>query len=226
MPLTASAIAHNASSSHLTKRTVPTEDGDVAEGRAWDHGLHLCRRGGHGRATRRGGRPGPRCVPSQRRRTVLEGSLRRSPCHAIPPPPGRRRLTGPHGAGRLRRLLPRSRQGLAPRTVAYIGTILHRALDDAVRWGRLVRNPADAVKRPKVPSASSTVTAWDAANARGLPSALALVPRQSRPCRPVLRPLAVAGDDGVTARRSARPPLVGRRPRRARAVGVADRHHR
>jgi len=52
--------------------------------------------------------------------------------------------------------------GLAPRTVAYIGTILHRAFDDAVSWGRLVRNPADAVKRPKVPSASSTVTAWDA----------------------------------------------------------------
>jgi integrase len=53
--------------------------------------------------------------------------------------------------------------GLSPRTVAYIGTILHRAFDDAVRWGRLVRNPADAVKRPKIPSASSTVTAWDAA---------------------------------------------------------------
>lgn len=52
--------------------------------------------------------------------------------------------------------------GLAPRTVAYIGTILHRAFDDAVRWGRLVRNPVDAVKRPKVPSASSTVVAWDA----------------------------------------------------------------
>jgi integrase len=53
--------------------------------------------------------------------------------------------------------------GLSPRTVAHIGTILHRAFDDAVRWGRLVRNPADAVKRPKIPSASSTVTAWDAA---------------------------------------------------------------
>ena len=52
--------------------------------------------------------------------------------------------------------------GLSPRTVSYIGTILHRAFDDAVRWGRLVRNPADAVKRPKVPSASSTVMAWDA----------------------------------------------------------------
>lgn len=53
--------------------------------------------------------------------------------------------------------------GLSPRTVSYIGTILHRALGDAVQWGRLARNPADAVKRPKVPSASSTVVAWDAA---------------------------------------------------------------
>lgn len=53
--------------------------------------------------------------------------------------------------------------GLAPRTVSYIGTILHGAFDDTVRWGRLVRNPADAVRRPKVPSASSTVKAWDAA---------------------------------------------------------------
>ena len=52
--------------------------------------------------------------------------------------------------------------GLAPRIVAYIGTILHRALDDAVRWGRLMRNPTDAVKRPKLPNASSTVIACDA----------------------------------------------------------------
>ena len=53
--------------------------------------------------------------------------------------------------------------GLAPRTVAYIGTIMHRAFDDAVRWKRLLVNPADAVKRPKIPNASSTVMAWDAA---------------------------------------------------------------
>jgi integrase len=58
-----------------------------------------------------------------------------------------------HGAGT---------KGLSPRTVSYIGTILHRALGDAVTWGRILRNPTDAVKRPKVPSASSTVKAWDA----------------------------------------------------------------
>ncbi len=39
--------------------------------------------------------------------------------------------------------------GLSPRTVRYIHTILHRALKDAVRWGRLVRNPADAADPPR-----------------------------------------------------------------------------
>lgn len=46
-PLTASATAHNAASVHLTNRTVPTEDGDVAEGtlaltitRVIDDGIH------------------------------------------------------------------------------------------------------------------------------------------------------------------------------------------
>lgn len=38
--------------------------------------------------------------------------------------------------------------GLAPRTVAYIHTILRRALKDAVRSGRLVRNPADVASQP------------------------------------------------------------------------------
>jgi integrase len=58
--------------------------------------------------------------------------------------------------------MPPPAKGLSPRTVAYIGTILHRAFGDAVAWGRILHNPTDAVKRPKVPSASSTVTAWDA----------------------------------------------------------------
>lgn len=40
-------------------------------------------------------------------------------------------------------------RALAPRTVAYIATIMKSALTDAVRWGRLVRNPADAANPPK-----------------------------------------------------------------------------
>lgn len=39
--------------------------------------------------------------------------------------------------------------GLSPRTIRYIATILHRMFKDAVRWGRLVRNPADAADPPK-----------------------------------------------------------------------------
>jgi integrase len=44
--------------------------------------------------------------------------------------------------------------GLSPRTVRYIHTIVHRALKDAVRWGRLARNPADAADPPKAGEAS------------------------------------------------------------------------
>ena len=43
--------------------------------------------------------------------------------------------------------------GLSPRTVRYIHTIVHRALKDAVRWGRLARNPADAADPPKAAEA-------------------------------------------------------------------------
>ena len=44
--------------------------------------------------------------------------------------------------------------GLSPRTVRYIHTIAHRAFKDAVRWGRLARNPADAADPPKAGEAS------------------------------------------------------------------------
>ena len=39
--------------------------------------------------------------------------------------------------------------GLAPRTVHYIHTILHRAFKDATKWGRLTRNPSDAADPPR-----------------------------------------------------------------------------
>lgn len=47
-------------------------------------------------------------------------------------------------------------KGLSPRTVLYIHSILHAALKDALRWNRIVRNPADAAVPP---SASSTKSA-------------------------------------------------------------------
>jgi integrase len=44
--------------------------------------------------------------------------------------------------------------GLSPRTVRYIHTIIHRAFKDAVRWGRLARNPADAADPARAGEAS------------------------------------------------------------------------
>jgi integrase len=42
-------------------------------------------------------------------------------------------------------------EGLAPSTTRKIHIVLHRALAMAVRWGYLVRNPADEVDRPTAP---------------------------------------------------------------------------
>lgn len=57
-------------------------------------------------------------------------------------------------------------QGLDRRTVKYVHTILHRAFKDAVRWGRLGRNPADAADPPRAGQKSDGVRAWDAATLR------------------------------------------------------------
>jgi integrase len=43
----------------------------------------------------------------------------------------------------------RDGQGMAPKTVQNIHAILHRALKDALRWGYVARNVADAVDPPK-----------------------------------------------------------------------------
>ncbi len=40
-------------------------------------------------------------------------------------------------------------KGLAPRTVQYAHAVLHRALDQAVRWNLVARNPTDAVDAPR-----------------------------------------------------------------------------
>jgi integrase len=52
-------------------------------------------------------------------------------------------------------------QGLAPKTVRNIHNILHRALKDAVRWGYLVRNVAEAADPPKGKSAEMRVWSPD-----------------------------------------------------------------
>ena len=51
----------------------------------------------------------------------------------------------------------RLQQGLSPKTVANVHGILHKAFTDAVRQGRLSRNPAEAVDPPKAQRARTNV---------------------------------------------------------------------
>jgi len=41
------------------------------------------------------------------------------------------------------------KRGLSPATVHHVHACLHRAFRDAVKWGRLARNPADAADPPR-----------------------------------------------------------------------------
>jgi integrase len=53
--------------------------------------------------------------------------------------------------------------GLSPRSVRYVHTILHRAFKDAVRWGRLARNPADAADPPRASAGKRPeIKTWNA----------------------------------------------------------------
>lgn len=57
--------------------------------------------------------------------------------------------------------------GLSPRTVRYVHTIVHRMFRDAVRWGRLARNPSDAADPPKVSASSHPeMSVWSAVELR------------------------------------------------------------
>jgi integrase len=57
--------------------------------------------------------------------------------------------------------------GLSPRSVRYVHTIVHRAMRDAVRWGRIARNPADAADPPRGAATSPpTMTTWTAPEVR------------------------------------------------------------
>ena len=51
--------------------------------------------------------------------------------------------------------------GLKPRTVRYIATIVHKALDDAVKWRRVQLNAADQATPPSAKSAKAPeMTTW------------------------------------------------------------------
>ncbi|HUY05644.1 MAG TPA: tyrosine-type recombinase/integrase [Acidimicrobiales bacterium] len=49
-------------------------------------------------------------------------------------------------------------RGLSPKTVRHVHTMLHKALNDAVRWGHLARNPADRADPPR--PASPEMHVW------------------------------------------------------------------
>jgi len=79
---------------------------------------------------------------------------------------GRRRLqqVGPADLNALYASLlagDQEHRPLSPRSVAYVATILHRALRDAVRWHAIVRNPADAADPPR-PSSKREMSTWKA----------------------------------------------------------------
>jgi integrase len=67
-------------------------------------------------------------------------------------------LSGGHLNALYREL---EQKGLSPATRRVVHAVLHRALGDAVRWGRLVRNPAAMADPPKRPG--SRASAWTAA---------------------------------------------------------------
>jgi integrase len=57
--------------------------------------------------------------------------------------------------------------GLSARSVRYVHTIVHSAFRDAVRWGRIQRNPADAADPPRASAtARPTMNTWTAEQVR------------------------------------------------------------
>ncbi len=49
------------------------------------------------------------------------------------------------------------REGLAPKTVQSIHGVLHKALDNAVKWNLVARNICDVVSPPRVPQTEKKV---------------------------------------------------------------------
>src|SRR5262249_58389125 len=58
-----------------------------------------------------------------------------------------------------------AREGLAPRTIRLIHTVLHRALGQAKIWGVIRDNPADLAKPPKMPDQETSMLQPDQAAA-------------------------------------------------------------
>ena len=54
------------------------------------------------------------------------------------------------------------RSGLSALSIRHVHAVLHRALKDAVRWGRLSRNPIDAADPPRVNGSGHEMKTWTA----------------------------------------------------------------
>jgi integrase len=52
------------------------------------------------------------------------------------------------------------RSGLSALTIRHVHVVLHRALKDAVRWGRLTRNPIEAADPPRVSGSGHEMKTW------------------------------------------------------------------
>ena len=78
---------------------------------------------------------------------------------------GRVRLTRLQPSDVQRMLNTKLASGLAPRTVCHLRAILRHALNQAVRWGDIRRNPALLVDAPHVPRYEPTVLTPDQARA-------------------------------------------------------------
>jgi integrase len=62
--------------------------------------------------------------------------------------------------------------GLSPSTVAYIHVIVHSALDDAMRWGSVVRNVSTLANPPRRQSAKAAMRAWTKEDVSGFLTSL------------------------------------------------------
>ena len=56
--------------------------------------------------------------------------------------------------------------GLSPKSVQNVAMTLHRVLKDAVRWGKITRNPADMADPPKRSASHHELQAWNAETLR------------------------------------------------------------
>ena len=105
--------------------------------------------------------------------------------------------------------------GLAPKTVRNVHGMLTRAFRDAVRWGRVQRNPCDTVDPPR--GQPPEMRAWTAEELRQFTSSVADPPLGGR--------VDAYRDDRDAPRRSPRLAMVRRRPRgaaRSRSVRRAS----